>query len=176
MSNTTSGGAPPIEWRTLTAARLRELVFYDPETGIFTRRQSHRGNRYPAGAQIGAVTHHQYLRTTIDGERHYLHRLAFLYMTGSWPDVVDHVDCDGGNNRWSNLRDVTQGVNTQNLRGPRGNNRLGVLGVSFDPVRGRYEASVKLGDTRARRRFDTAAEAHAFYIAQKRELHEGCTL
>jgi hypothetical protein len=44
----------------------------------------------------------------------YAHRFAFLYMTGSIPEEIDHIDGDGGNNIWSNLRVATKSQNVMN--------------------------------------------------------------
>jgi hypothetical protein len=54
----------------LTAARLRELLDYDPATGVFTWR-SPRPSRYQL--------------ISVDGWTYQASRLAWLWMTGSWP-------------------------------------------------------------------------------------------
>jgi len=52
-----------------------------------------------------------------NGSRHLAHRLAWLYMAGAWPSgVIDHMNGDPSDNRWSNLRDVTQAENNANRR------------------------------------------------------------
>lgn len=57
------------------------------------------------------------------------HRVAWLWMTGEWPDGdIDHIDGDGHNNRWSNLRCVSRSVNALN-GGAYRTNALGVRGV-----------------------------------------------
>lgn len=93
--------------RPLTAERLRELLHYDPETGLFTRQVT-TGGRY--GAQAGAVagTKHHGGRTliSVESKRHFADRLAFLYMTGEWPThEVRHANEQPDDDRWSNLRD-----------------------------------------------------------------------
>ena len=43
--------------------------------------------------------------------------MAWLYMAGAWPSgVIDHMNGDPSDNRWSNLRDVTQAENNANRR------------------------------------------------------------
>jgi len=110
----------------ISQARLKELMHYDPETGVFARLATHRG---PTGTR--APSNRGYLRIMLDGRRYQLHRLAFLYMTGEWPqDQVDHINRDRADNRWSNLRDVSNKENCKN-QGVRKANTSGVTGVSF---------------------------------------------
>jgi hypothetical protein len=97
----------------------------------------------------------------VDGVRYYAHRLAVFYMTGEWPDQVDHKN--GGDNSASNLRACTQSQNLAN-RGMNKNNTSGYKGVSFDRKKGRYCAYLTVN---LRRRFlgyfDAAEDAHAAY-------------
>jgi HNH endonuclease len=92
----------------ITAERLRELLHYDPPTGIF-RWLVRPSNCVQVGAIAGGVNRgHGYLVITLDG-RHYLaQRLAHLYMTGSWPQSeIIHLNLDHIDNRWVNLREAT---------------------------------------------------------------------
>lgn len=171
--------ASRVNFRALPAAeaqaRAKQLLHYDLESGIFTRRIDWFEHR--AGDVAGTLCD-GYVTLGIDGDAIQAQRLAVLYVTGEWPrGVVDHRDGDGSNNRWTNLRDVTQQVNMQNQRHARSNSGTGLLGA-FVGKDGRFESKIKnaagsivrLGD------FDTAQEAHETYLAAKRQLHEGCTL
>src|ERR1051325_4801505 len=64
----------------LTAARLRELFHYDPETGVFTRRVKVR--QYGVGSVCGFFSGDQYLRIRVSGQTYLCHRLAWLHVTG----------------------------------------------------------------------------------------------
>ena len=81
----------------LTAKRLREVLSYDPDTGVWTWLIS-TGRRVRAGDQAGTKRkRHGRWRISIDGCYYASARLAFLYMTGKWPPhLVDHVDRDPG--------------------------------------------------------------------------------
>lgn len=84
----------------LTQKRLREVLHYDPETGIFTWTKGRRKGK------IAGTIHDDRgsLKVAIDGERHHLHHLAWLWMTGMMPRWhIAHVDEDPRNNRWKNL-------------------------------------------------------------------------
>jgi len=116
----------------LTLERLKKVYLYDPGTGLFLRLEetpSH-GGKAKVGSPAGANDGGRYVRIGLDGQIYRAHRLAWFYMTGEWPkDGVDHIDLDGTNNRWSNLRAATQSQNAANTR-KRRDNTSGFKGVS----------------------------------------------
>lgn len=159
----------------LTVERLKQLVSYDPETGIFTNSAPRKKVR--VGEVAGALDKSNgYIKICIDRKHYYAHRLAFLFMTGAWPAAfVDHCNGERTDNRLANLRDVPKRVNQQNRRTATVGSASGLLGAH--KKRGRWSshirangALVKLGT------FATAEQAHAAYVNAKRQLHEGCTL
>lgn len=154
----------------LTAQRLRELVHYDPATGAMTRHST--------GATLATKMPQGHLRGSVDGVEYLLHRLAWLYMTGEWPSgEIDHIDGDGSNNRWANLRDTTKRTNQQNRRRANKNSKSGLLGASWRKDRGHWTARILVGKRYMYLgRFETAEEAHAAYVEAKRIHHAGCTL
>jgi hypothetical protein len=160
----------------VTAALLRKLLSYDPATGELRRLVAAGGQK--VGAVAGNVTKRGYLMVNVGGHRVMAHRLAWLYMTGRHPDgVIDHIDGDSLNNRFANLRDVTQAVNLQNQRKPRSPNRSGVLGVWFDKRRGTWNSDIGFDGKRIRLgAFKTIQDAQAAYLAAKRLYHPGCTI
>ena len=153
----------------VTLERLRELLRYDPETGIFTRLIPVGGE--PAGSAAGWSMSHGYVGISIDGRKYTAHRLAWLYMTGKLPWMkLDHENGVRSDNKWSNLRHGTQAQNGQNQRRAHVDNTSGFLGVVS--IRGRYVARICLNRrTYHLGTFSTADEAHAAYVAAKREMH-----
>jgi len=140
----------------VTAERLRELLTYDPKTGIFRDRD---------GALIGAVYRDGYWRIYIDGRPYRAHRLAWLYQKGEWPpNEIDHRDLDRANNRWTNLRAAANGQNHANTRA-RVDNQLGVKGVRLGPD-GKFLARIRI-DHKERHlgSFPTIEAASAAYAA-----------
>jgi len=126
------------EDQMLTQARLKELLEYNPETGIFVRKISYA--RVYRGQEITAIDSKGYITAGIDRKRYRAHRLAFLYMTGSWPkNQVDHINHQKTDNRWANLRDVTGSQNQRN-RCAHKNNKSGVMGVI--KYRGRWVSQI----------------------------------
>jgi len=158
----------------LTAARLRELLHYDPETGLFTRLVATKGPKGAIGAVAGCLDRkgHRYIR--VDGTSYAAHRLAWLYAYGEWPrDMIDHVNGEKDDNRLFNLRDVDMCINMQNRR--HSNNRLGLLGVSAH--KNRFRALIEVdGKSMRLGNFATPQLAHAAYVAAKRVHHPGCTI
>jgi hypothetical protein len=156
--------------KPLTAERLRELLHYDPETGVFTRIARVRGTR--PGAVAGSMTSKGYRQVRIDGRQYQAHRLAWLYMTGEWPaDQIDHRDGDPANNRFDNLRAATHAENQQN-RAPPKNSTSGLIGASWQQRSRRWVAQIDAGGRQVYLGlFDTPEEAHAAYLSAKARLH-----
>jgi hypothetical protein len=159
----------------LTASRVRELLNYDPETGVMTWVVT-PGRRTKAGRVAGSLKSDGYVKIGVLGKRYPAHRLAWLYMTGEWPkNQIDHMDGKGANNAWNNLRDVPQKVNSQNLRRCKITNSTGLLGVSR--TKWGFVAEIQLdGKKHHIGVFETPVDAHAAYLEAKRSLHEGCTI
>jgi hypothetical protein len=125
----------------LTQEKLKEILHYDPETGLFTWLKP-TSNRVKAGAVCSTVARIGYVIIGVMGKRQYAHRLAWLYMTGEWPsDQVDHANCDKTDNGWSNLRIAGKSRNMQNI-GIRSNNSSGFTGVGYHKQTGRWRAFV----------------------------------
>jgi hypothetical protein len=160
----------------LTAARLRELLSYDPETGVFICLV-HRGKKKRAGMQDGLADKNGYRAIEIEKRRYRAHRLAWLYMTGEWPtDFIDHINGIKTDNRFCNLRDVTHTVNMQNMRKPTINNSTGYLGV-HPGYKGWFKAQINVdGEKLYLGKFKTAEEASEAYLKARRELQPGNTL
>lgn len=124
----------------LTAERLKQLVHYDPETGVFTAAQPRGGIK--AGWRLGTTTGKGYRSIMIDGRCYRGNRLAWFYMTGEWPpSLVDHADRDRLNDRWSNLRLANNSQNGINAKPPT-NNTSGVTGVSWVKRNSRWLAYI----------------------------------
>ncbi len=159
----------PGRQRMLTAEQLREVLDYDPETGVFTHRHTH--HRVRAGQAAGTPHSKGYRQVNVGGGVYLAHRLAWLYTYGAWPTHdLDHRNEIKDDNRISNLREATDGLNKQNRSRPQRNNTSGFLGVAKS--RGRWLASIGVGGhLRFLGRYDTPEEAAEVYLAAKRELH-----
>ena len=88
---------------------------YDPETGVVTRLIKYANNKHPAGSIVGSKDEQKgYLYCQLNGKRTKLHRFIWFWMTGEWPEWVDHKNRIRDDNRWSNLRNVTPKESAQN--------------------------------------------------------------
>ena len=109
--------------KPLTLQRLREVLSYDPDTGLFTWKKR-TGSRAVVGAIAGTANNGGYIQVSIDGVLYYAHRLAWLYMTGEWPEAeVDHARMRPGDNRWDQIREASRSQNEQNKRRRSDNSR-----------------------------------------------------
>jgi len=160
----------------LDQSTLRAGLRYEPGTGEFTRVRT-TSSRAIAGARAGSKNGENYLQIMVAGKRYPASRLAWLWMTGSWPQCqIDHRNGNTLDNRWVNLRAATRSFNQQNLRGARRDNKSGLLGVRQDQYGG-FRAEITLDGVRIYLGYFRSAEtAHAAYLRAKRELHPGCTI
>lgn len=154
--------------KTLTVERLKELVRYEPDTGRFIVIGKMRGKR--RGQIAGSVLPDGYRRISIDGRSYGTNRLAWLYMTGSFPiGLVDHRDNNPRNDRWLNLREANHFQNMANRRRHK-NTASGIKGVYA--IGGRWIAVI----TANRKRhylgmFATKEAAGAAYAEAAPRLH-----
>jgi len=92
----------------LTAKRLRKVLSYTPTTGIFRWKVS-AGSRAPGGAMAGAKNGRGYHQIRVGGRPYSASRLAWLYMTGKWPNSeISYINGKPSDTRWANLRQTTQ--------------------------------------------------------------------
>lgn len=127
----------------LLQERLKELLHYDPYTGVFTRLVK-TSNRVQVGDIAGSDNGDGYIKINLDGGKYYAHRLAFLYMTGGFnSEFTDHINGVRDDNRWLNLRAVTPADNVRNSKMAK-NNTSGVVGVFWNKKYERWEAKIKL--------------------------------
>lgn len=149
--------------------RLKEVIRYDPDTGNLIWIKS-TGTRSKVGAIAGSRSPLGYVILKVDGKYYSAHRLAWFYMTSEWPNIaaVDHIDRNGFNNKWNNLRNVNR---QENGRNTPARNKLGIKGVS--QIRNRFYAtitvdrkSILLGS------FDSAEEAGNAYKVAAAKYHD----
>lgn len=152
---------------SLTQDRLKALVNYAPETGVFTWNMARR--RCRPGDKIGCRMKNGYICIRVDDILYTAHRLAWRYMTGEWPSAqIDHINGDRADNRFSNLREATNAQNAQNRK--RKDNKSGFPGVRRENDKWLAEIKVNYVGRRIGL-FETPEQAHEAYLKAKHELH-----
>lgn len=159
---------------------LRECFDYDPDTGILrwrVRPVSHfkggnknpvksvckRWNAFYAGKPTGSPTGEGHLRVYLDNVNLLVHRVVWKLQTGRDPEMIDHINRDGCDNRWANLREATH---SQNEANKAARSRSGFKGVFRHRVRWRAkirvpnESGTGLGRMTHIGMFDTPEEAY----------------
>lgn len=153
----------------LTVERLREILNYDPDTGVFVWRV----NKGPVKAgRVAGYPQEGYIGISIDGTGFAAHRLAWLYVYGQFPEyTIDHINQNKSDNRICNLRHVTHANNMLN-KGMPANNRTGYAGVSWCSTHKKFVAQITANRIKHHIGwFDDPALAHAAYMAEKKKLH-----
>lgn len=121
-------------------SRLHELFMVDHHAGVLYRR---------GGKRAGSLNDSKgYLRVTVDGERHMVHRVIYAMTRGEWPSQqVDHINTDKTDNRPCNLREASRHQNCQNIGIPA-HNTSGIKGVYFNERRGKWVAQINVAGKR----------------------------
>ena len=123
----------------MTQDEIKKILHYNPDTGIFTRIKS--------GKIIGTINKGGYCVASIDYKQYKLHRLAFLYVYGYMPKLIDHINGIPHDNRISNLREVTRCQNAMN-RKIHTNNKTGIKGVYWNKSCKKWLAQIQIGNFR----------------------------
>lgn len=159
----------------MNQAELKRIAHYNPATGVFTRRTSTQGKL--AGEVMGHTKHKRdrpgrrpYKNITVSNKRYTAHRLAWLYMTGVFPpDQIDHINHDGLDNRWENLRVVNNQENHKN-QSLMSHNTSGFCGVYWHQRDQTWCAHIEVdGKAKALGRSKCKIEAVAIRMRANRE-------
>lgn len=142
----------------LTQKRVRELVEYNPDTGLFKSKKTGR----EIGFQINA---HGYVGLWLDGRNVLAHRAAWLYVHGVAPETIDHINGRVTDNRIANLRAASRSQNRANSAINR-NNKSGAKGIFPSRTGKRWRARITVNRrTIHLGTFATKEGANAAYMA-----------
>ena len=145
----------------VTAERLREILDYDPATGVFTWRKT--------GKTAGYVDTKGYRVIMIDGRGYKAHRLAWMNEHGNMPEKqVDHINGNRSDNRSENLRLATHGQNRANSKPSA---KSGLKGV-YAFTDGRWQAQIRVDKrNRSLGLYDCIVAASIAYQIAADEVH-----
>jgi hypothetical protein len=152
----------------LTRDYLKSILNYDPSTGKWIWKRFKAGVQYKTEA--GSKSRY-YRKIVIDGTGYFCANLAWLYMTGTWPEKeVDHKNRDGFDDRWENLRlathiqNMTNRIQKSKKNGlPVGVRRHGKRYEAFKTINNKY---TYLG------MFSSIEEAHSAYLKATEDVIE----
>jgi len=121
--------------------RLKELLHYDPETGVFKWKIA-ISYRIRVGDVAGCFDDDGYIKIVMFNKAYRAHRLVWLYVHGKFPeDCMDHINGIKDDNRIINLRAVTHAENNKNLP-LRKDNTSGYIGVGWDKGKNKWRVSI----------------------------------
>jgi len=125
----------------LTQELLKHYLHYDELNGVFTWKFNRRGIN--AGEVAGHFSK-RYVAISVNSRLYYAHRLAWLYVYGSFPKgQIDHINRNKLDNRIVNLRDIEPMENQKNMC-LRKNNSSGFNGVYFCRNRKKFVAQITI--------------------------------
>lgn len=157
----------------LTQEKLKAIVLYDKNTGIFTSLVSSTRRKF--GDILGTPTSNGYLACMVEGKIYKLHRLAWLYEYAEWPKGdIDHRDGNKTNNRIENLRICDKKQNAHNQKRAHFDNKSGYLGVTWHKQAKKWMAQINInGKQKTLGLFNCKIEAHEAYLKAKEIYHDG---
>ena len=141
----------------ITQRVVRKLFDYNPETGVLMWRtrdkETYRNaksinafNARLAGKIAGGISTcrsgKRYANVKIFGTTYRQHRIIWLFMTGAFPkEEIDHIDGDGLNNSFINLREASSTDNSRNQKRFK-TNKSGFVGVSWNKGNRKWAANI----------------------------------
>lgn len=139
----------------LTQEIVRDLLDYNPETGELSHRIRPRNwfssdrscntwnARYAGEKALSSLNTNGYLHGPLLGRMYRAHRIIFLWMTGDWPEEIDHVNHNRTDNRWINISNKNHVENSKNQSLSKGNTS-GHIGISWNEYRQKWRARAKV--------------------------------
>ena len=125
----------------LTQDYLKSIFEYNSETGIFTRKIS-KGN-CKAGSIANSKNHKNYIVIKINNKNYLGHRLAWLYIHGYMPILIDHINCNPSDNRLCNLREATLNQNQHNRKVNK-NSKSQHKNIFFNKKRNKFQVIIQV--------------------------------
>lgn len=147
----------------VTQQELKAKYRYCQDKGLFYHIAGPK-----AGGVCGVMRPDGYIKIDVNKKSYLAHRMAYLYMTGAFPaNVIDHINGIKHDNRWENIRAVTQQQNSCNQRKMRTGKTSIYKGVSWDAARGLWYAYIrhngKMKNLGCYARECNAAQVYNFY-------------
>ena len=125
----------------ITQKELKALITYDKDSGNFYRVNTNKLIQVNPDRD-------GHIRFRVKNIKIYAHRLAWIYITGSFPEnCIDHIDGNPSNNKFTNLREATNKENSRNSKMFK-TNTSGVKGVYWHKGKSRWYAHCRVDNKR----------------------------
>jgi len=158
----------------LTQDILKDVIEYDYTSGKFFWKECTSASMR-IGQEAGTIKRNRkasYKVIRIDTFGFYAHRLAWFYMTGKWPEQIDHINGDGLDNRWCNLREADNSKNSFNIPAMSGN-KSGHKNVYYNKKSGNWVVAVTANYTVVHREeYETLEEAKNVACKVREQYHK----
>lgn len=146
--------------------KIEDLITYNPETGEFKwLDNTGKKNKEWFQPKPRGMKNKTYVRCqsiNINKKWYSPHRLAWYLMKGYWPLQIDHINRNALDNKFLNLREVTNKENSENRQG-KGWQKQGKKYRTKIVVDGQQ---IYLGT------YDTPEEAQTVYLEAKKKYHK----
>jgi hypothetical protein len=165
---------------------VRSIFDYHPLTGALTWKDrtqdqfptdgKHKAlNQQFTGKEAGHVSGSTgYRMVSVNNQDYLVHRLIWLWVTGVEPNKVDHINQNKADNRWNNLRSVTNSQNVCNSP-KRLDNKSGFRGVCEARSHGtnrKWTAQIKAEGRQIHLgTYNTPEEANEAYLKASKQYH-----
>lgn len=156
----------------ITQAELQQILHYDPLTGLFTWIKK-IARCINVGSVAGSLKPNGYIEIMINRTSYGAHRLAWLYVHGSFPpEFIDHANNIRNDNSLANLRKATRAQNAINSK-ISSKNTSGYKGVSWNKNGKKWQATIRINKKKIYLgSFDTAKKASKVYNAAAIKNHK----
>ncbi len=159
----------------------RALLDYDPSTGLFrwkskpewafvSERAYMLGRDKYTGKVAGRNVKGEYSSIFVLGKQIRSHKLAFLWVTGSIPKCVDHINGEKSDNRWANLREATRAQNSANMSLTK-RNKSGIKGLWYSSSSKKWRIAVRHDGVTVSKAFSSKREASIALRKIREDLH-----
>ena len=146
----------------ITQEYLKTILHYNEITGVFTWLKPRASNKVKIGNIAGSINKQGYSQISIGYKKYKAHRLAWIYVHGNLPNIIDHIDGNTLNNSIINLRNVTSRKNSSNSKNHR-NGKL--IGAHFHKQSNKWRSYIYINNKQEYLGvFKTELEAHNTYI------------